>query len=193
MGPPEAADQLREALAMGIEEAALLETDGTDWGPQATANGIVEAVRAYQDQAEPYDLLLFGNESADNGNFQVAIRVAHALDLPCLTGVKGLEIQDGKATARREASGGWEIYEVPLPAVISVKEGINLPRYPSLRGKLAAKKKEIEHRHPEPVSEGLQKVRLQNPPEAGGAVEILGEGPGAATRVVEVLKELGVV
>lgn len=193
LGPPDAADQLREALAMGIDDATLLETDGGDWGPEATARAIAEAVRAQQNEGEAYDLLLFGNESADNGNYQVGVRVARALDLPCLAGVKGLEIENGRATARRETDGGWEIYEVPLPALLSVKEGINLPRYPSLRGKLAAKKKEIPRTQPEPVDEGLKKVRLKTPPEAGGTVEILGEGPGAAGRVVDVLQELGVV
>ena len=103
LGPAAAVEQIQNALAMGIEEAILLETDGGDWGPEATAAAIADAVRA---RAEPFDLLLFGNESADNGNYQVAIRVAVALGLPCVTGIKAIEIRDGTALARREASGG---------------------------------------------------------------------------------------
>src|SRR5687768_9249663 len=123
---------------MGVESALLLETERGDWDPQATAAALSAALR---DRA--HDLLLFGNESADSGGYQVGIRVAHALGLPCVTGVKGIEIADGTATVRREEGGGWEIFEVKLPAVLTVKEGINLPRYASLPGRLRAKKPEI--------------------------------------------------
>ena len=139
LGPAAAVEQLQNALAMGIEQAVLLETDGDDWGPQATAAAIADAVRD-----RGFDLLLFGNESADNGNYQVAIRVAAALGLPWVTGIKGIEIADGVVRARREAGGGWEVFELPLPCVVGVREGINLPRYPSLPGRLRAKKAEIE-------------------------------------------------
>ena len=90
-----------------------------------------------------YDLLLFGNEAADSGDYQVGIRVAVALGLPFVGGVKALEIRDGVAVCRREAAGGWEVFELPLPAVVAVREGINLPRYPSVPGRLRARKKEI--------------------------------------------------
>jgi electron transfer flavoprotein beta subunit len=190
LGPPAAVEQLQNALAMGIEEAVLLETDGDDWGPEATAAAIADAIRA---RSEPFDLLLFGNESADNGNYQVAIRVAVALGLPCATAVKGIEIQDRTVVARREAGGGWEIFELPLPAVISVKEGINLPRYPSLPGRLRAKKTEVQRHVPARREEGLAKVRLVVPPEDRRQVEILGDGAGAAPRVAEVLRDLGLV
>jgi electron transfer flavoprotein beta subunit len=188
LGPPEAVEQLQNAIAMGIGEAILLEAQG-DWGPQSTAAAIADVLRA---RPEPFDLLLFGNESADNGNYQVAVRVAVALGLPCVTGVKAIELADGKLVARREAAGGWEIFELPLPAVVAVKEGINLPRYPSLPGRLRAKKTEIERLSPEPRAEGLAKVRLTAPPDEGKHVEILGEGVAAVPRVVEVLKEIGV-
>jgi electron transfer flavoprotein beta subunit len=187
LGPAAAAEQLRNALAMGIRNGILLETDGAEFDPQATAEAIVDAVRG-----RGFDLLLFGNESADTGGYQVAVRVAAALGLPCITGAKGIEIADGVVTARREAGGGWEVFEVPLPAVVTVKEGINLPRYPSLPGQIRAKKQELERISPERREPGLEKVRLVVPQEAKSAVEVLGEGAGAATRVVEVLKELGV-
>ena len=188
LGPAAAAEQLRNALAMGVGAGILLETDGAEFDPAATAAAIVEVVRE-----RGFDLLLFGNEAADSGDYQVPVRVAAALDLPCVTGVKGLELDGGRAVARREAAGGWEVYEVPLPAVISVKEGINLPRFPSLPGRLRAKKAELETHAPQRRAPGLEKVRLVVPVEEPSAVEILGNGPEAAPRVVEVLRELGVV
>lgn len=193
LGPEEAVEQLRFSLAQGINQAVLLETDGSDWGPMATARAIVEAIHTQQAEGNNFDVLLFGNESADSGGYQVGIRVAHALGVACVTGIKALEIQDGKAIARREASGGWEIYEVPLPAVFTVKEGINLPRYPSLPGRLRAKKATIERIEPQRNEGGLEKVRLTVPAEKHKGAEILGEGPEAAPKIVEVLKELGVV
>jgi len=187
LGPPAALEQLQNALAMGIETATLLETgEGEDWDPEATARALAAAL-----QGRAFDLLLFGNESADNGNYQVPVRVAHALGLPCVTGIKGIEIRDGSAVARRETGGGWEVFELPLPAVIAVREGINLPRYPSLPGRLRAKKTEVERLVPERREGGLAKVRLALPVEAERTVEILGEGAAAAPRVVAVLRELG--
>jgi electron transfer flavoprotein beta subunit len=193
LGPAAAEEQLRDALAMGIERAILLETDGREWDPAATANAIVEVVRAQRAARRDFDLLLFGNEAADTGGYQVGIRVAHALDLPCVTGIKELEIRDGMAVAKREAAGGREIFEVPLPAVLTIKEGINLPRYPSMPGRLKAKKKLIETVKPQWSNGGLEKVRLKLPKEAEHQVEILGKGPEAAPKVVELFQKLGIV
>lgn len=193
LGPAEAEEQLRDALAVGVDNAILLETDGDEWDPIATASAIVDAVRAQEEAGEAYDLLLFGNESADSGGYQVGVRVAHALDLPCLTGIKVLEIEDGAALARREGPAGWEVYEVALPAVFTVKEGINLPRYPSLPGRLKAKKKPVQNLSPQRQGGGLQKVRLFNPPEEQSEVQVLGDGPNAAPRIVDLLEELKLV
>ena len=193
LGPDAATEQLRDAMAIGIDRAVLLETDGAEWEPSATAGAIVEAIRAQAAAGNNFDLLFFGNEAADTGGYQVGIRVAHALDLPCVTGVKGLEIKDGKAIARREIPGGWEIFEVPLPAVITIKEGINRPRYPSLPGRLKAKKKPIDRVQPRRSEGGLERVRLMVPKQQDSEVEILGKGPEAAPKVVELLQKLGIV
>ena len=188
LGPPEAEEQLRDALALGVDEAILLETDGAEWDPGATAAAVAGTVRD-----RGFDLLLFGNEAADTGDYQVGIRVAHILGFPCIPGVKGLELLDGTVLARREAGDGWEVFELPLPAVVSVKEGINLPRYPSMPGRLRAKKKEIQRVRPERSPAGVEMVRLRLPEAADKQVEVLGEGPEAAPRVMEVLREIGVV
>jgi len=193
LGPPEAAEQLRYALAQGANNAVLLETDGSDWDPMATSKAIVEAIQAKQAEGTEFDVLLFGNESADSGGYQVGIRVAHALGLPCVTGIKRLEINNGTATARREISGGWEIFEVDLPAVFTVKEGINLPRYPSLPGRMKAKRAKIEQPQPAPQPGGPELVKLKVPTEQHKGAEILGEGAEAAPKVVEILKKVGVV
>jgi electron transfer flavoprotein beta subunit len=194
LGADVAADQLRDAVAIGAQRAVLLETDGEEWDPIATADAIVAAVRADAEAGRPYDVLLFGNEAADTGGYQVGIRVAHALGLPVVAGIKGLRIADGGATARRESSsGGWEIFEVALPAVFTVKEGINLPRYPSVPGRLRAKKAEIERRRPTPRAAQLERIRLRLPPQEASQVEMLGNGPEAAPAVVDVLQRLGLV
>ena len=189
LGPPEAADQLRDMLALGANRAELLETDGREWGPIATAEAIVAAAR----RSGPYDLLLFGNEAADTGDYQVAVRVAHALGLPCVTGIKNLEVSDTGARARREYRGVEEIYDIALPAVVSVKEGINLPRYPSLPGRLRAKRAAIEQTAPEWHAEGLRKERLRVPAGETKRAEILGSGADAVPALVALLDDLGVL
>jgi electron transfer flavoprotein beta subunit len=190
LGPSAAREQLQNALAMGVDAAVLLETDGQDWNAEATAAAIAEAIRA---RPEPFDLLLFGNEAADTGDYQVGVRVAHALGLPCVTGIKGIAIEEGRLAARREAAGASEIFELRLPAVVTVKEGINLPRYASLPGRLRAKKTPIERIEPQRHASALETIRLVVPAERQSHVEILGRGAEAAPRVVEVLRELGLV
>jgi len=172
------------------DSALLLETDGREWDPVATSSAIVDAIEAERNAGRSYDLIIFGNESADSAGYQVGVRVADALDLPCVTGIKALEITDGRATVRRQTESGWEAADVPLPAVVTVKEGINLPRYPSLPGRLKAKKKDIERITPEWRDGGLEKVRLKLPIQAGHSVEILGKNGDAGAQVVELLQRL---
>src|SRR5206468_4933911 len=176
-----AEEQLRDAMAVGIDRAVLLETDGREFDPMATSAAIVEAARAREAAVGPFDLILFGNEAADTGDFQVGIRVAVALGRPMATGIKSLTVQDGTAIFRREAAGGgWETYELPLPAVVSVKEGLNLPRYPSVPGRLRARKKEIERSTPAWQSGGLDKVVLRLPATETTQAAVLGRGAEAA-------------
>jgi electron transfer flavoprotein beta subunit len=188
LGPEEAVEQLRECMALGADRAIHLVTE-EEWDAQATAAAIVEAIGS----EEPFDLLVFGNESADAGNFQVGIRVAYALGLPVVTGVKGLTVDGGRARCEQEVPGGRDVYEVPLPALVTVKEGLNLPRYPSVPAKLRANRKPVDALPVERPAARLEKLRLVVPEGAGKQAEILGEGPEAAPRVVEVMQELGVL
>ena len=190
LGPEAAIDQLRDAMALGIERAILLETDGREWDPVATASAIVEAIEGERAAGRNYDLVMFGNESADSAGYQIGVRVADALDLPCVTGIKALEVADRKAMVRRQTEAGWETAELPLPAVLTVKEGINLPRYPSLPGRLKAKKKEIERIKPQWQDGGLEKIRLRLPAQVQHTVEILGKNGDAGVQVVELFQRL---
>jgi electron transfer flavoprotein beta subunit len=191
LGPAAAEEQLRDAMAMGANRAVLLEAEAADWDAGATAAAIARVIGDHRDAGTAYDLFLFGNESADAGGYQVGVRVAHLLDLPCVTGVKQLEILDGTAVARREGPGGFEIFEVALPAVITVKEGINLPRYPSIPGRLRAKKAAVERIHLERTEPGLEKLRLRLPEGRDKQVEILGDGTAGVERALEILRQLG--
>jgi electron transfer flavoprotein beta subunit len=190
LGPEAATDQLRDAMALGIERAILLETDGREWDPAATAAAIVEAIERERAAGRVYDLLLFGNESADSAGYQVGVRVADALDIPCLTGIKALEVRDSKVVARRQTEAGWETAELPFPCGLTVREGINLPRYPSLPGRLKAKKKEIERIKPQRQDGGLEKIRLKLPVQVEHRVELLGTNGDAGVPVVELFQRL---
>jgi electron transfer flavoprotein beta subunit len=188
LGPPEAEDQLRECMALGADRAIHLVSD-EEWDAQATAGALVDAIKA----EEPFDLIVFGNESADAGNFQVGIRVAYALGLPVVTGLKGFTVADGHARCEQEVAAGRDVYDVPLPAVVTVKEGLNLPRYPSVPAKLRANRKPVDARGVERPPSQLEKLRLVVPEGFGKQAEVLGSGTDAAPAVVEVLQKLGLV
>jgi electron transfer flavoprotein beta subunit len=190
LGPPEAEEQLRDMMAIGIDRAVHLVTDGSEWDPQATAAAIVAAVRS---ESEPYDLILFGNESADAGNYQVAIRVAQSLELPCVGGIKAISMEGERLRCEQEVPGGRDVYLVPMPAVVTVKEGINLPRYPSVPGRMRAKRKPLEASEPQRPEAKLEMVRLVLPEGSSKQAEVLGHGPEAAPAVVEMLREIGVM
>ena len=190
LGPAEAEEQLRDMMAIGVDRAVHLVSDFEEWDPQATAAAITTAI---QEDGTAFDLLLFGNESADAGNYQVAIRVAHMLNLPVVTGVKAISVQDGSLRCEQEVAGGRDVYVVPMPAVVTVKEGINLPRYPSVPGRLRAKRKPLETSNPARPESRLEMLKLALPPGSGKQAEILGDGAGAAPAVVGVLQELGLV
>lgn len=193
LGPGEAEEQLRDAMAIGIDRAVHLVTDGEEWDPQATAGAILEVIREDEAANGRFDLLFFGNESADTGGYQVGIRIAHALGRPIATGLKAVTVDDGTVRCEQEVAGGRDVYVLPLPAVVTVKEGLNLPRYPSVPGRLRAQRKPLESRSPVRPEPRLERLRLVVPEGEGKQAEILGEGAAAVPRVVEVLQQIGVV
>jgi electron transfer flavoprotein beta subunit len=183
LGPAEAEEQLRDCMAIGADRGILLQADG-EWDAQSTAGAIVDAIRG----EEPFDLILFGNESADAGGFQVGIRVAHALGLPVVTGLKKIEVGEGRVRCERDVGGARDVYESPLPAVLTVLEGLNLPRYPSVPGRLRAKSKPLAVVEPARPEQQLEKLRLVVPEGQGKQAEVLED----AAQVVAVLQALGV-
>src|SRR3954463_5972556 len=193
LGPAEADEQLRYAASLGVAKAVLLPIDGPDWDPQRTAAAIAAAIAELEAADGVFDLILFGNESADSGGFQVGIRVAHALGRPMVNGGKGLTVEADVAHVQRESDAGRETYELPLPAVVGVKEGINLPRYPTMKGRLASKKVAVETIEVAAPDGGLEMLRLRTPTEQAAATVVLGHGPDAAPAVVDLLTELALL
>ena len=195
LGGPESEEQLRDSVSRGANRIVLAPTDGTDWDPQRTADGLIDAIRQLEAAEGPFDLVLFGNESADSGGFQVGVRVAFALDRPIVNGIKGIDAQpdNGTVPLRREFDGGIEVYELPLPAVVGVKEGINLPRYPTMRGRVASRKAEMQSVDSTGEAGAQALITLLPPPEVVSNLVILGQGPEAAPAVVDVFEELGVL
>jgi len=171
-------------MAVGADRAILLKTNGEEWDAQATAAAIVDAIR----DEEPFDLILFGNESADAAGYQVGIRVAHALGLPVITGLKKIEVSEGSVRCERDVGGARDVYEAPLPAVLTVLEGLNLPRYPSVPGRLRAKSKPLAVIEPTRQEPRLGKLRLRVPEGQGKQAEVLED----AAQVVAVLQSIGV-
>ncbi|MGH8923148.1 MAG: electron transfer flavoprotein subunit beta/FixA family protein [Acidimicrobiia bacterium] len=192
LGRSEAEEQLRYTISVGADEAVLLATDEVDVDPQATAAALSARIEDLEAEGM-FDLILFGNESADSGGYQVGVRVAHALGRPVISGIKGLKVEDQTVEARREIDGGFEIYRLPLPAVVAVKEGINLPRYPTLPGRLRAKKAEVRTAEPELKPGGLRMVSLATPVEQQTTTKVLGHGSEAASAVVDLFDELGLL
>ncbi len=202
LGPAAAEEQLRYAASVGAHHFVLIPIDDVDWDPQRTAAALAEAISAVEETDGAFDLILFGNESADAGGFQVGVRVANHLDRPIVNGIKGIDVVadgDGAAdvagvvAARREIDGGFEVYNVPMPAVLGVKEGINLPRYPTMKGRLASKKAVVDTDERTVEAGGQVRLRLHRPEEQISETVILGTGPEAASAVVDLLEELGVL
>ena len=191
LGESAADEQCRWAASIGVNRATLVDVGAQDWDPQRTARALTDAIRDVEAADGPFDLIVFGNESADTGGFQVGIRVAKALGRPMVNAIKGVEVNDGVVEARRETDTGAEVFRLPMPCAVGVKEGITWPRYPTMRGRLASKKLVVGEASSDAAPGGQSKIRLQRPEEKVSETVILGEGPDAAVAVVDLLKELG--
>ncbi len=190
LGTADCEEQLREQLAIGADRAIIALTDGTEPDPQATAAALIEAVRA---DGTAFDLILMGAESADTSGYQTGIRLAHALGLPVVTNVKGLAVEDGTARCERSVGTEREIYSVPLPAVITVKDGLNIPRYPSVPGRIKARKKPVTTVDVTLRPARLVKHRLAIPAATDKGTVVLGPDAAGAAVLVDVFREIGVL
>ena len=196
LGSEDAAEQLRGVLALGCTAATHIVADAPAYGPGDVALELAGVIRDHDGNGRSHDLILLGNDAADSGDFQVGIRLAYALGRPVVTGISTVEVaQDSGgdvAVARGEGPTGQDTYRLPLPAVITVLEGGVEPRYPTVSGRMKAKKVEIERREPVAAPAGPKRVKLFLPPAAPNQVSVVGEGADAATAVVELLRSLGV-
>lgn len=193
LGTDDAEEQLRAALAVGCSRGILIEADPERFGPVDVAGAIAEQVAKDEEQGHAHRLVLVGNDAADTGDFQVGVRVAHALGWPVLMGISTLEVTGDTVVARGTGPEGTEVFEVPLPAVVAVREGGVEPRYPSIPGRMKAKRAPLDHVEPDLEPSGPGRVRLKELPVQPSEVQVLGEGAAAVPALVDVLEKIGVV
>jgi electron transfer flavoprotein beta subunit len=183
LGPAAAQETIRTALAMGADRGVLLQADKIPADPFEAARLIAAELKSGN-----WDLILFGRMAIDDYNHQVGPLVAELLGMPCVTAVSHLDIEGAAGVAEREIEGGIEVVEFPLPAVLTADKGLNEPRYPALKGIMAAKKKPLEVKPVQPGTGSLEVVALMPPPERK-AGKIVGEGAGAVGELVRLLRE----
>ncbi len=182
VGTDAAQETIRTALAMGADRGVLLKADAIPADGLAVAKALAAELKG-----GGYDLILFGKLAVDDYNHQVGVMVAELLGLPCVSSVAKLELADGKGTAEREVEGGIEVSEFALPAVLTADKSLNTPRYPALKGIMAAKKKPIEVK-PAQLGGSAASVTSLKPPAERQAGKIVGEGVGAVGELVRLLR-----
>ncbi len=183
LGPTAAQETIRTALAMGADRGILLQTDRIPADPFEAARVIGAELKTAS-----WDLILFGRMAIDDYHHQVGTLVAELLGLPCVTAVSHLDIDGQKGVAEREIEGGIEVVEFSLPAVLTTDKGLNEPRYPALKGIMAAKKKPLDVKPVQPGPGSLEVMALTPPPERKEG-KIVGEGPAAVGELVRLLRE----
>ena len=175
-------ETIRTALAMGADRGVLLKTDRLPLDPLPVARALADELKTGS-----YDLVLFGKFAADDSSYATGAMVAELLGLPSVTAVSKLHVADGKLSAEREIEGGVEVVECALPAVLTAEKGLNQPRYPALKGIMAAKKKPLEVKPVTLASPGIEVLQLTYPPERKEG-RIVGEGVDAVPALVEALR-----
>ena len=192
-GPERAAQALRTCLAMGADRAVHLKDDAIE---RADALTVARALAAVA-KATPFDLILTGKYGIGTDNGQVGPMLAELLGVPQVTAVTKLEVAGGRLTAHREIEGAVETVDASLPALVTADKGLNEPRYPSLKGIMAAKKKPVETRDlastgvtpPTPGQEPLRWVALEPPPPRPAGRTFTGDPAASAREVVRLLRE----
>lgn len=175
-------ETLRKALAMGVGKAVLLKDDAAR-DSFGVAKGLADELKAMSP-----DVILFGKQSIDYDDAQVGTLVAELLGLPSVAVVVKLTVADGKAIAEREIEGGHEVVETKLPAVFLAQKGLNEPRYPSLKGIMAAKSKPITEKPAAPAEIRVETVGMSKP-AAKGAGKIVGTNKDAVGELIKLLRE----
>ncbi len=185
VGGADAATVIRNALAMGADKGIHVKDDAKRRDPCAVAKTLAKVVEGLNPKP---DLIFCGRQAVDDQSLTVGPMLATFLGLPCVTDIVKLDLADGKAVVSREIEGGHEVVEVDLPALLTTNKGLNEPRYASLKGIMAAKKKPIQDLAI-PIAEERTIVRkMEYPPERKGG-KIVGTGPEAAPELVRLLKE----
>lgn len=182
LGGASVGEQLRATLAMGVDRAIRLDGEGSMDGL-----AVARALAAELKELGP-DLILCGMKAADDDQQQVGPMLAELMGLPCVTVVSELEKDGDTLVCHREVEGGTEVVEVDLPAVVTITKGPHDPRYPSLKGIMAAKKKPLEEK-PAQGAESRVKVRKYTEPAPRPEGRIVGEGAGAVPELVRLLRE----
>ncbi len=182
LGPSAVDEQIRKALSMGADRAIRLDTPGMPHDGLVIAHALAEELRG-----GAYDLILFGRVAVDSSNGVTGAMTAELLGLPCVTAVSKLEIANGRGTAQRELEGAQEVVQFPLPAVLTIDEGLNKERLPTLKGIMAAKKKPLEVKPASLVAAHVTVRKLELPPDRSGG-RILGEGPAVVPELVRLLQ-----
>lgn len=182
LGPDAAQETIRSVLAMGADRGVLLKAERIPADALAVAKALAAELKD-----GGYDLVLFGKMAVDDSNHSVGPMVAELLDLPCVTAISKLELEGGKGMAEREIEGGVEVVEFALPAVLTAEKGLNSPRYPALKGIMAAKRKPIEIK-PAALGEVRVTVTSLSLPPDRKAGRIVGEGPDAVPELVRLLR-----
>ena len=183
LGPDGVQETLRKGLAMGAARAVQLKTDEVPVDGLAVAKALAAELGG-----GTFDLILFGRMATDTASGTVGPMVAELLGLPCVTSISHLEIAEGRGTARRDLEGAAETVQFPLPAVLSIDEGIARARLATLKGIMAAKKKPLEVK---PAALGPVRVTVESmalPPERTGP-RFMGEGSDAVPELVRRLRE----
>jgi electron transfer flavoprotein beta subunit len=188
-GPARVAQVIREALARGADRAIHVEDDGL-----ASADAFVtSAALAGAMQDEKFDLVLTGLQSDDQGFAQVGVIMAEKLGLAHSTIIMEVQVEGTALRVKRELEGGWfQWIAMPLPAVLTIQSGINQLRYATLKGIMAAKKKEIKKAAAlsGAASAGKQKIVSLYVPEKGKKTQLIGGSPAeAAKELVRKLRE----
>ena len=183
LGGPGVQTTMRSALAMGADRGIHLRTDAVAPDSLAVARALAQELGALQPQ-----IVWFGKQAVDDDQAQVGPMVAELLSLPCVTVVAAMELEGAKAVVEREIEGGREVVEVGLPAVFAAEKGLNEPRYASLKGIMAAKKKPIEDKAASLGDSNLELISMALP-TARSAGRIVGQGLEGVSELVRVLRE----